>query len=196
MVRKQDVSKENPISTEPKSAPVGGSLRTHYLAWKSLTDNWWALGAEPHTSLTLPCSSTATNGSRKEEGARPGGIENSTEEGNWNNLKCGILQLAFRISEGGGWQPVINLKRLNVYLDIKPGGDLYPQRCVAVVRLDGELLSNGLYPPQRQEVPEILLQQQVLPIQKPSIWASYGTSNLHIAHEAYGYSHAEQVWDW
>ena len=40
VVRKQIVSKEKPVA---RPFPIGGSLRTHYQAWKSLTDNSWVL---------------------------------------------------------------------------------------------------------------------------------------------------------
>ena len=105
VVRKQIVSKEKPVT---KPFPIGGSLRTHYQAWKSLMDDSWVLQSvqarvEPCTSSTLRCPPRATNVSREGEVARPRGFRPSSEEGNRTHLECRVFQPTFRSPEEGRW---------------------------------------------------------------------------------------------
>lgn len=162
---------------------------------------WSQVRVEPYTSTTLPGPSRAANVAREGEGARPRDIRSPTEEGDRTHLGRRVFQPAFCSPEERRWlapsykpQEVECVSR---YQALQDGRDLYPKRCATEVRLDGEIgslgcLPNGTYPPQRQEVPEILLERQVLPIQKPSFRACHSAPNLHEAYEAYGYPDAKQ----
>ena len=125
MVRKQIVSKEKPVA---RPFPIGGSLRTHYQAWKSLTDNSWVLRSVlghrlewNHTPPRLSLAPLEQRMSQEKERVldqeisyllQKRAIEPTSDVGFFSQLF--VVQ-----KKGGGWRPIINLKRLNVYLDIK-----------------------------------------------------------------------------
>ena len=125
MVRKQIVSKEKPIT---RPFPIRGSLRTHYQAWKSLTDNSWVLRSVlghrlewNHTPPGLSLAPLEQRMSQEKEKVLDQEISDLLQKSAIEPTSdVGFLSQLFVVQKkGGGWRPIINLKRLNVYLDIK-----------------------------------------------------------------------------
>ena len=111
-----------------QSVPVGGALQTHFQAWTTITDNPWVLQSVLGHRLewmkhppTLSLATPQRRVSLEEEAVLDKEVQDLLEKNaielssNW-----GFFSQLFTVpKKGGGQRPIINLKRLNSFLDIK-----------------------------------------------------------------------------
>ena len=108
--------------------PVGGALQAHYQAWTTITDNPWVLQSvlghrlewskhPPTLSLAIPQrrvnqEQEAVLDKEVQDLLLKNAIELSSDWGYFSQL--------FTIpKKGGGQRPIINLKHLNSFLEVK-----------------------------------------------------------------------------
>lgn len=151
-------------------------------------------GVEPTPSSSLIGNSTSENESGEGGSVGPGGSGSSTEECYRAHFKLGFLQPFIRSPQERGWLAPNNKPQAVEFLprgqSFQDGRDQYSQRCAAKERLDGKVrsfrcLSDCSHPHQGQEVPKVSMEEQVLPVQKPSLWPCNCATNLYQVDETH-----------
>ena len=109
-------------------------------------------------------------------------------------------QLAVHSSHERGWLASNNQPQAVEFLPgcqtFQNGRDQYPQRCTTKGRLDGKVrplrcLSDRSHPHRRQEVPKVSMEEQVLPVQKSSLWPCNSATNLYQVDETHSIRDAQ-----
>ena len=126
--KEESIATQDQTRTETLNSPVGGNLAHHLAAWNPITDSSWVLQCIQGYGLEFSQSPPRDNWpplcpylSKEQEMVLDQEIKDllSKRAVELAPSKRGIFSPMFIVpKKDRGWQPIINLKRLNSYLEV------------------------------------------------------------------------------